>query len=252
MRGDGVFETCHVRGGSPWLLDQHLARMAGSAERLDLDLPPAAELAELARQACERWPAETEGALKLVCTRGPEDDPGVTVFATLTEVGEGSRRLRREGVRVGTLDLGITAGARSGAPWLLGGAKTLSYAVNMACLRWAARAGLDDVLWVSADGYLLEAPTSTLVWLEGGTLYTVPAATGILAGITGRWLLDHAGTLGWHTAERMIRPAELESAAGVWLTSSVRGVVPVRQVDETKLADSPHTDTLRELLGFTA
>ena len=252
LRGDGVFETMHVRNGKPFLLEEHLARMARSAARLDLALPPADGLVELAGQACAEWPTGTEGALRLVCTRGPEgDDPReVTAFATLNEVSGTIHRQRRTGVTLGTLTLGVAADIRSSAPWLLGGVKSLSYAMNLACQRWAAAHGLDDALWVSSDGYLLEAPTATLVWLEGGTLYTVPDSTGILSGTTARWLLDHAGALGWHTAERMVRPRELERVAGVWLASSVRGLVAVRELDGVKLADSPHTGTLRELLGY--
>ncbi|HEU4423824.1 MAG TPA: aminotransferase class IV, partial [Pilimelia sp.] len=70
LRGDGVFETVHVRDGWPWLLDEHLARMARSAARLDLALPPAVAVAGLAAEICAQWPAEQEGALRLVCTRG--------------------------------------------------------------------------------------------------------------------------------------------------------------------------------------
>jgi 4-amino-4-deoxychorismate lyase len=250
LRGDGVFETIHLRSGRPWLLDEHLDRMAHSASRLDLELPPRAALVELAGQACAAWPTDVEGALKLVCTRGPEDSGEVTCFATVTAVPDTIRRARREGVKLGTLTLGVAAGTRSAAPWLLGGVKSLSYAMNMACQRWAAASGLDDVLWVSSDGYLLEAPTATLVWLENRTLYTVPDSTGILSGTTAHWLLDHVGKLGWHTAVRMVRPAELERATGVWLTSSVRGIVAVRELDGVKLMDPPQTATLRELLGY--
>jgi 4-amino-4-deoxychorismate lyase len=95
LRGDGIFETTHVRGGRPWLLDEHLARMARSAARLDLELPPAAALAELADQAVDGWPANVEGALRIVCTRGVEDGGPVTVFATLTAVGTRSQDQRR-------------------------------------------------------------------------------------------------------------------------------------------------------------
>lgn len=253
LRGDGVFETMHVRSGRPWLLDEHLDRMARSARRLDLDLPDRDVLVDLAGQACRAWSADVEGALKIVVTRGPEDGGDSTCYATITALGDASRKLRRTGLKLGTLGTGYAADARSSAPWLLGGAKTLSYAMNMACLRWAADNGLDDALWVSSDGYVLEAPTSTLVWLERGTLYTVPESTGILAGTTARWLLGHVGTLGWHTGERMVHPRELERAAGVWLTSSVRGIVAVRELDGVKLPDPQHqTDTLRNLLGFPA
>jgi 4-amino-4-deoxychorismate lyase len=251
LRGDGIFETVHVRGGRPWLLDEHLARMAVSAARLELDLPPAGALVELAEQALHGWPAGVEGALRIVCTRGGEDGGPVTVFATLTEVAARQLHHRREGIAVGTATLGYPAGARTDAPWLLGGAKTVSYAVNMASQRWATAQGLDDVLWVSGDGWALEAPTANLVWLSDGRLWTVPAKiTGILAGITTRWLLEHAGELGLAAGERMIRPADLVSADGVWLASSVRGLAEIRVLDGKPLGPSPETGRMQALLGF--
>jgi len=167
-------------------------------------------------------------------------------------VGDAMRRARRAGVSVLTATQGFAVDLRAGAPWLLGGAKTLSYAVNMACLRWAAAQGADDVLWTSTDGYVLEAPTATLVWLEGTTLWTVPvAATGILPGTTARWLLDNAGELGWHSSERLVTPAELADADGAWLTSSVRGVTGIRTLDGTALRTHPEvTNRIRNVLGF--
>lgn len=251
LRGDGIFETLHVRGGEPWLLDEHLARMASSARRLDLDLPDRDALAWLAAQACGAWPAATEGALRLVCTRGSERGGPVTVFALVGAVSDEIRRSRRDGLAVRTATLGLSISVRREAPWLLGGAKTLSYAVNMASLRWAREAGVDDMLWTSAEGYVLEAPTSTLVWLDGGTLCTVPVErTGVLPGTTARWLFDHAGDLGLDTAERMARPGDLPGSDGVWLTSSVRGCAPVRELDGARLPVSPRTAAIQDLLGY--
>ena len=63
---------------------------------------------------------------------------------------------RRDGVAAMTLDRGLPATGTDAMPWLLAGAKTLSYAVNMAALRHAAGAGADDVVFVSSDGYILE------------------------------------------------------------------------------------------------
>jgi 4-amino-4-deoxychorismate lyase len=251
LRGDGVFETMHVRDGQPFLLDEHLDRMARSARRLELALPARAGLVELAEQACAAWPRGTEGALRLVCTRGPEDGGDPTTFATLGPVGPVTLRARAEGVALRTATLAVPAEGRAAAPWLLAGAKTLSYAPNMAALRWAAAEGADDVLWTSSDGYALEGPTATLVWLAGDALCTVPpAGTGILAGTTARHLLDAAGKLGWRAEERMIRPAELAGTDGAWFTSSVRGVAPLRSLDGVALPDSPHTAAVRQLLGY--
>jgi 4-amino-4-deoxychorismate lyase len=252
IRGDGIFETMHVRDGRAWLLHEHLDRMVRSAARLDLTLPSRDALMDLVSQALGPWPIPVEGGLRLVCTRGAEDGGDATVFAMVFPVPAGNLRGRHDGVSVATATLGFPAELRTSAPWLLGGAKTLSYAVNMASLRWAQSVGADDVLWVSSDGYALEAPTSTLVWLSGDTLCTVPVdRTGILAGTTGRWLLDHAGELGWRTDERMITPAGLAEADGAWFTSSVRGVAGMRTLDGTPLPYSPElTGRIRTLLGY--
>src|SRR5262245_2224424 len=89
VRGDGIFETMHVRHGSAWLLDRHLARMARSAARTELALPPAPALAELVTELLTAWPASVEGALRLICTRGPEQADEPTVYAMLIPVPEG-------------------------------------------------------------------------------------------------------------------------------------------------------------------
>jgi 4-amino-4-deoxychorismate lyase len=257
MRGDGVFETMHVRAGTTWLLDEHLARMARSAQLTQLSLPPSAALAELVATAVAAWPASDEGALRLVCTRGREDVPDgpATVFASVSAIPDLVLQARRDGIAVVTASLGtpaVTAVTPEASPWLLRGAKTLSYAINMASQRWAASTGADDVLWVSSDGYALEAPTSSLVWLVRGVLGTVPAdPTGILPGITARYLLDHASSLGVDVAERMISLPELAGVDGAWFTSSVRGLAALRSLDGHPLPAMPEmTERIRTLLGF--
>ena len=62
-----------------------------------------------------------------------------------------------------TLARGLPADGVADMPWLLAGAKTLSYAVNMAALRHAERHGAGDVIFVSSDGHVLEGPRSTVV-----------------------------------------------------------------------------------------
>lgn len=252
LRGDGVFETMHVRNGAPWLLHQHLSRLDASARLLHLPLPDRDALVGLVAQAVGAWPSELEGALRLICTRGPEGGDGPpTVYATVAAVPETSRAARRNGVSVVTATLGMPSAVRARSPWLLGGAKTLAYAVNMASQRWAVGQGADDVLWVSVDGYALEAPTSSLIWLVDGVLCTVPPEeTGILASTTAIWLLDHAGDVGCRAERRMVRPAELHLVDGVWLASSVRGLVEVRTLDGVALMRCPETERMQKLLGY--
>jgi 4-amino-4-deoxychorismate lyase len=249
-RGDGIFETIHVRGGRPWLLDAHLRRFAESARRLDLPAPDPAAVTDLAELACAQWPADQEGALKLVCTRGPEGHDEITCYMTINPVPAASIALRSTGLALVGLRLGLAAHARGDAPWLLGGAKTLSYAINMASQRYAVAHGYDDALWISSDGYALEAPTSTLVWRRGSRLLTVPhERTGILAGTTAQHALGRAGELGLTAGEEMITPDTLKETDGAWLLSSVRGVAPIRTLDAVALP-TDDTTPLRALLGF--
>ena len=70
---------------------------------------------------------------------------------------------RTDGVAAMTLARGLPAEGAADMPWLLAGAKTLSYAVNMAALRHAERHGAGDVIFVSSEGYVLEGPRSTVV-----------------------------------------------------------------------------------------
>ncbi|MEW2430470.1 aminotransferase class IV [Micromonospora sp. NPDC047644] len=251
LHGDGLFETMHLRDGQPWLRDEHLARLATAAAAVELPLPPTSALIDLLDQVRTGWPAAVEGALRLVCTRGPEAGGPPTIYATLAPVPAASRAARRDGITVATLPLGLPAAARGGLGWLPAGIKSTSYAVNSAARRWARRAGVDDVLWTSSDGYALEGPTANVVWLTGDTLCTVPAAsTGILAGTTAAWLLAHASELSLRASERMVTPAELHAADGVWFTSSLRGAAEVHTLDGVRRDRCPRTPALHSLLGF--
>ena len=237
LHGDGVFETVHVRSGVPWLLGEHLARLARSAELLALDLP---DVRELAAQACALAPAP-ESALRLVVTRSAH-------WATISAVPAATLRERRAGVRVVSASLGVAAHGRP--PWSLSAAKSLSYAANLAARRWAAAQGADDVLWTSIEGYALEAPTANVVWLADGALRTTPAATtGILPGVTAAHLLAVAGL---PAEERLATVPELAAADGVWLTSSLRGLAEVRALDGAARPPSAWTARLRAALGFAA
>ncbi|WP_435153167.1 aminotransferase class IV [Micromonospora aurantiaca (nom. illeg.)] len=251
LHGDGLFETLHLRDGRPWLLEPHLARLRSGAAAIDLPLPPDAALVELLDEVRVGWPAQTEGALRLVCTRGPEGGGPPTVYATLGEVPDSARAARRDGVTVATLPLGVAARSRPELGWLPSGVKSTSYALSTAARRWAQRTGVDDVLWVSTDGYVLEGPTANVVWRSGGELCTVPAAeTGVLPGVTAHHLLSRAAELGLTPAEHLPTVAGLHEAEAIWLTSSLRGPVEVTSLDGTPRPGSPLTPHLQALLNF--
>ncbi|GAA4457076.1 aminotransferase class IV [Phytohabitans houttuyneae] len=222
--GEGLFETMLVRDGRPWLLDEHLDRLTASAPALGMAVPTS--LADFVLAACAQWPAEVEGALRLVCTP-------MTAFCTISPVPP-----RVLSLRVRTLP------ASSGLP-----IKSLSYGPSLIARRQVAASGVDDALWVSPDGYALEGPTASLVWLDGETLCTVPPSAGVLPGVTAAWLLGQAPAQGWRAAHRMITPEDLLATDGAWLASSVRGLAEIRVLDGVELLPSLHTERLRSLVS---
>jgi 4-amino-4-deoxychorismate lyase len=249
-RGDGCFEGCRLRDGVIDKLDAHLARMTRSA--VALGIPFAAdEWRALIADAVAAWSEPGEAAMKLLLTRGPVAGRPHGLVSIGPLPGDYPRQ-RRDGIKVVTLSRGTTSTAFADAPWLLGGVKSLSYAINMAAQREAVRRGADDALFVSVDGVVLESPTGSVVWSVGRTLHTTPTgATGVLAGTTQRLLFERAAAAGWQTADTCGRVDDLHAADVVWLIGSVRGPVDIIELDGASRDRSPEVNAeIRRLAGF--
>ncbi|WP_396919051.1 aminodeoxychorismate lyase [Mycolicibacterium sp.] len=245
VRGDGIFETLLIRDGRPCLLEAHLARLTHSAAMLDLPAPDLVAWRAAVAAGAQRWTAghTGDGVLRLVYTRGRESGGPPTSFATIGALADRVAGARRDGVAAVTLDRGLPADAAE-LPWLLAGAKTLSYAVNMAALRHADRLGAGDVVFVSSDGFVLEGPRSTVVIAVEGddgepVLLTPPPWYPILRGTTQQALFEVARSKGYDCDYRALRPADLFAAQGVWLISSITLAARVHTLDGRRLPDAP-------------
>ena len=230
VRGDGVFETLLVRDGGACLVEAHLGRLSHSAKLLDLPEPDLAGWRHAIDLAAGRWAAGTadEGAMRLVYSRGRERSSAPNAYVTVNPIADRITAARRDGVAAVTLPRELPATGVEAMPWLLAGAKTLSYAINMAALRHAARQGAGDVIFVSSDGYVLEGPRSTVVIAVGGAgaggnvcLLTPPPWYPILRGTTQQALFGVARAKGYDCDYRALRVADLFAAQGIWLVSSI-------------------------------
>jgi 4-amino-4-deoxychorismate lyase len=229
-RGDGVFETVGLHEGRPIKAARHFARFAESIRMLDLPDQDASVWDAALRDVAGTLDPAPEGWVKLVLSRGIEGGTTPTGWAYAT-VSASTVSVRDEGLRVVLLDRGYPSDIAQTAPWLLQGAKTISYAINRSAYREAARRDADDVIFVASDGVLLEGPTSTLVLRTGDTLRTTPTDLGILAGTTQAELFEWAARNGFAVAYERLTPADLAAADAAWLVSSVRLAAPIRAVD---------------------
>ena len=248
-RGDGVFETLRVCDGYPQAFDHHLTRFARSAAMLELPAPDLDAWRAAILAAVTELGSAAESFVKIVLSRGVEDT-GVPTGWVYSAVSPDHAVARTSGIAVILLDRGYRHDVSRTSPWLLAGAKTLSYAVNKASMREAARRGADDVVFVSSDGILLEGPTSTLVYRRGDMMVTPDPSLGILDGTTQGNLFRFADGLGMVTAYETAPVDALRTADAAWLVSSVRLVAPIRQLDgEAFPVDAGVTTAMNDYLG---
>jgi branched-chain amino acid aminotransferase len=222
LRGDGAFEVIRVYDGRPFALRDHLDRLERSAANLRLDGVPRSELeSEIPELLQERGGGAFDGCLRVVLTRG-----GHRVL--LTEPLPSSP----ERIRLGVVEYSPTI--------VLDGVKSLSYGANMLCSRLARERGFDEALLVTPQGSVLEAPTSSLFWVdEGGTIFTPPLSEHILASITRDRVMKVADV-----EERPCTMDDLRGAREAFLASTTREAQSIAQVEDFEL---PHGERTREV-----
>ncbi len=223
-RGRAAFETMRVYGGRPFRLEQHLTRLAASAERIGLSVPDRGEVRSLAGMALEHA-GLSDAVLRLYWTPG---SPGGEhrAIALVSTIPEWIEEVRSRGQRLVSL-----VHQRRSASWLLPATKSTSYAVSMAAEAEAKLRGADDAVFVDADAIVLEGPVTNIWWREGDTLLTPSLEVGILAGETRAALLELAVVEG-RLVEQGVYPLDrLLAADEVFTSSSVRELMPVVEID---------------------
>ncbi|MDY6143514.1 MAG: aminotransferase class IV [Arcanobacterium sp.] len=258
LRGDGIFETIFWDHGQLRQYDLHMTRLERSAMITGIMLPPREQFDAAVQQALDAYDfSKQDGVVpdelqvKIVVTRGyAPENPSGNAWVSVFPVG---LQLRAQGPqKVSLLNRGFDSAAAEKYPWLLLGAKTLSYATNMAGAREAARRGSYDALFVTSDDYILEGPTSSFVLAKDHRLVTPRADIGVLPGTTQRALFAEAQKAGWDVEERPVKIEELYGADSAWLTSSARLLVQINATDEASVKADPalHEEMLRLLLSF--
>lgn len=214
----GVFETLLVRDGRVQSLRRHLDRMATSVDQLyELALP------ERLANTVRRQASGLSGAHRLRVDAIPANG-GLDVSLEMTALSARPRRLTCVPVTL--------AGGHGSHKWRD---------------REALAGGPDVPLVVDEDGFVLEAAWANVWLLEGRRLSTPPADGRLLAGVTRARLLALAPSLGLDAAERPIALAEVRSAPGLLLTSSL-SLAAAAAVDAKSAPDERVVERIRAAL----
>jgi branched-chain amino acid aminotransferase len=226
--GDGVFETLRIVGGVAFALSRHLARLAGAAAAFGFMCPSSDQIREAVSETIRANGLES-GRLRITLTSGPGPLGPIR--------GDAVPRLF---VAVSPLHSRDDAASVRIVPWrrnehgALTGIKSTSHAENVLALHHASAAGADEAVFANTAGNLCEGSGANVFLGVGDHLVTPPLSAGPLPGITRGLILELVDV-----AEADVPITALGGATEAFLTSSTRGVHPIRLVDGAPLPSCP-------------
>jgi branched-chain amino acid aminotransferase len=232
LYGDSVFETVRTYNREPYALAEHLDRLARSAVHVHIPLPVTLDV--LAREVREviAQAHNPESSARIMLTRGTGPlglDPTVALTPLRVIIVEPLHTLAAsmydEGVGVILVQTQRAGDATGGT------AKVGNYLASVLALSKARAAGAHEALILNQRGEVAEGTTSNVFMVRGGVVTTPPLDAGILPGITRQKLLEAARGMGIPVREASISPADLVAADEVFLSSSIREVLPVVRID---------------------
>jgi len=237
--GDGIFETLRARGGHVAELDEHLARLARSAEGLDIELPAATDeriragIRELL-QVEDLAAAAADASIRITVTRGaylgrgllpPSGGATPTIAIQAWPVVPPPPGHLSEGLHL------VVSAVRRDPESPLATLKTTSRADYVHARLEARRAGADDALFLTTDGHVSEATSANIFAVRDDELATPDLACAILPGTTRGWILGWAPSAGLHPVESWLTTRDLAEADEAFICSSVAGILPVTRFE---------------------
>ncbi|MGB8371067.1 MAG: aminotransferase class IV [Limisphaerales bacterium] len=249
LYGDGLFETLRVCGGRPFRLAQHLERMTRGADFLKIQCPfTPKELQNFAGQLIGQNQMP-EAVLRVTLTRGPGErgyTPPIDSRPTVVMTLHPAPPMDVENPVQWRL---ITSSYRIPAADPLSSFKTANKLIHIVARMEAVEKDADEALLVNTNGEVAETAGGNLFWVYQGNICTVPTSRGVLPGITRAVVLEICRTLGLPTNKRVIKPEALRKSAGLFITQSALGIVPVTTLDGKPVAPSPLVEQISRAYG---
>jgi branched-chain amino acid aminotransferase len=253
--GDSVYEVLRTYGGRPFEPGRHFRRLRASAARLGFGVPLSdQELLARTDELLERA-ANIESYIRIIVSRGVGDCSyafdrvsGPTTVLVCKPFSAHPDWHYQRGIRVAAV------GIRRNHPRALDPAiKSSNLLNNVLAVREAQARDAEEPVLLNQEGCLAEGASTNVFLVSGGTVRTAPLAAGILAGITREVVLELLDAMGVPLREELLRLDDLLRADEVFMTSTTREVVPVREVDDTLIGGgTPGPVTRRLLEGFRA
>ncbi len=253
LYGDSVYEAMRTAGGKPVDLEPHLERLHRSAAALALSVPSTADL-ENAIQRTLTAAGNDDSYVRLIVTRGGgaigldtalAEAPSCIVIVRPLVLPTAEQY--EHGVALCIVEIRRTP-RRAMDPSVKSG----NYLNNIMALQEARKSGAYEALMCNMRGYVAEGSTSNVFIVRGGRLTTPPLETGLLAGITRQRISELAVAEGIVVEEAALLPEDVRGADEVFITSSVRGILPVTKIDDAPVGGGAVGAVTRRLMALYA
>jgi len=238
LYGDSVYEVTRTFSGKPFALEEHLVRLEKSAHGIGMELPARASIRQAVLDTLAAA-ANPESYVRIVVTRGAGEiglDPALADRPRLVIIVRPTTGPERRQIEDG-VEIAIVSVRRNLRSAIDPNVKSGNYLNSVLAIGEARRRGAYEALMCDADGRLAEGSSSNIFAVRAGLVKTPALAVGILDGITRRKVFELAAANGIATAEAELRPDDLYGADEAFLTSSVRGVLPVVRVSGRPIGD---------------
>ncbi len=244
--GYGLYETVHTYNGKAFRLDNHLARLKFSGDRLGILIHTA--LIHEAVNGVIKTNNFQQARIRIAVSLGEGTitpnlvsctKPTIAVMAT--EYKPPTAEKYKNGFKV--IVSNIRRNSRSPVTYL----KSANAMENMLARQEAKKTGADEALFLNEKGYLTEAAGSNIFLVNGGILKTPRYETGILPGVTRVVIFELAAQLGIKVKEVNIKPSELMESKEAFVTNSMIEIVPVTKVGDKKIGDGKPGEITKQL-----
>jgi branched-chain amino acid aminotransferase len=236
LYGDSVYEVLRTFDGEPFELEPHLDRLERSAAGLGMGLPPRDQIRRAVEETL-RAAAEPNAYVRIMVTRGAGEialDPAAAdvprLIVMVKQVALPPASAYADGVEVAIVGRSRSSPAAPGQT-VDPSVKSGNYLVSVLAVAEARRRGAYEAILCDAVGRITEGGSSNFFVVSGGRVATPPLSLGLLEGITRRTVIALCRQDAIAVDEKPLWPVDLRQAEEAFLTSSVRGVVPIVRVD---------------------
>ncbi len=234
--GDSIYEVVRTRNRKLFVARMHLSRLRYSGSQTGLLVPWSDELLLAEMESMAQLLAPQECYLRLVVSRGVGpmnidpagcDHPHRILFGRKLEIPNAD--VYRDGIRIF-----LSSIRKNSLSDENGNIKTGNYLDHVLAIRQAREQGCQEALLLNHRLEVAECTTSNIFWCRDGVMYTPALKAGILKGVTRQIVFHLARERGLRCEEGLFPLAELLDADEVFITSTTRDVLAVRQVGQNE------------------